>query len=132
MVILTFDDAVTVSNMPFYEEAFNNRVNPDGCPISTTYFVSHEYTDYVKVHKLHADGHEIALHSITHSPYVSYWQNLSVSELVKEFGGEKELIAKFADIPIESITGLRLPLLQMSGNILINFNRNTFNYELIV
>jgi hypothetical protein len=48
-VILTFDDAVTQINSEFYKQAFDNRTNPDGCPVSATYFVSHEYTDYTKV-----------------------------------------------------------------------------------
>lgn len=113
--MLTFDDAVTVSNMPYYEQAFSNRQNPDSCPISATFFVSHEYTDYSKVQELHAAGHEIALHSISHEPYTSYWENIEVPELIQEFGGERELIAHFADIPKEDIKGIRLPLLQMSG-----------------
>lgn len=45
----------------------------------------------------------------------SYWQNLDVEELVQEFGGEQQLISYFANIPIEDIKGMRLPLLQLSG-----------------
>jgi hypothetical protein len=48
-VVLTFDDAVTQINSEFYKQAFDNRINPDGCPVIATYFVSHEYTDYTKV-----------------------------------------------------------------------------------
>lgn len=48
-VLLTFDDAVTVTNYPYYKVAFDNRTNPNGCPIAATYFVSHEYTDYTLV-----------------------------------------------------------------------------------
>lgn len=109
---------MTITNTPFYEEAFNGRKNPDGCPISTTYFVSHEYTDYSLVQKLHAAGHEIALHSITHSPYTDYWKKLTVPELIDEFGGERDLIAEFAQIPKEDIKGLRMPLLQLNGDLI--------------
>jgi hypothetical protein len=48
-VLLTFDDAVTQINSDFYKLAFDNRTNPDGCPVAATYFLSHEYTDYSKV-----------------------------------------------------------------------------------
>lgn len=114
-VVLTFDDGVTVSNINFYREAFNGRKNPDQCPISSTFFVSHEYTNYQLVHDLYSSGHEIALHSITHSSNTSYWKGASVDELVQEFEGERLLVSKFANIPQEDIQGIRLPFLQMSG-----------------
>ncbi|XP_017775135.1 PREDICTED: uncharacterized protein LOC108561622 [Nicrophorus vespilloides] len=116
MVYFTFDDAITAENFGKYESSFFHRKNPDGCPMSATYFVSHEYTDYSKLHQLHAHGHEIALHSITHTSMSDYWRNLPVEEHLKEFGGEKVLISKFGNIPEEDIKGLRLPLLQLSGN----------------
>jgi hypothetical protein len=63
--MLSFDDAVTALNSPYFEAAINGRTNPDGCPAAATFYVSHEYTDYSKVHELWANGHEIALHSIS-------------------------------------------------------------------
>lgn len=66
MVILTFDDAVNNENWEIYQKVFAaNRTNANGCPISATYFLSHEYTNYRDVQKLWNDGHEIAVHSIT-------------------------------------------------------------------
>ena len=66
MVILTFDDAVNNENWEIYQKIFaSNRTNGNGCPISTTFFLSHEYTNYRHVQKLWNDGHEIAIHSIT-------------------------------------------------------------------
>lgn len=64
LVTLTFDDAVTAANYQYIEEVFKGRTNPDGCATAATFFVSHEYTDYSKVHALWTEGHEIALHSI--------------------------------------------------------------------
>ena len=64
-MLLTFDDAVTALNYEYITEAINGRKNPDGCPAAATFFTSHEYTDYSKVHLLWSQGHEIALHSIT-------------------------------------------------------------------
>lgn len=62
--MLTFDDAVSVANYKYTEEIMLGRTNPDGCSAAATFFVSHEYTDYSKVHALWSEGHEIALHSI--------------------------------------------------------------------
>ena len=66
MVILTFDDAVNNENWEIYQKVFtSNRTNGNGCPIRSTFFLSHEYTNYRHVQKLWNDGHEIAVHSIT-------------------------------------------------------------------
>lgn len=61
-------------------------------------------------------GHEIALHSISHTTMTEYWRTASVDLFKQEFGGEKELLSHFANIPSEDIVGLRIPFLQMSGN----------------
>ena len=55
-------------NRILYEELFDrkNRVNPNGCPILATFYISHEWTDYAQVQNLYADGHEVASHSISH------------------------------------------------------------------
>jgi hypothetical protein len=50
IVLLTFDDSVNDLNKQLYADLFErNRVNPNGCPISATFYVSHEWTDYSQV-----------------------------------------------------------------------------------
>ena len=68
LVVLTFDDSVNDLNRNLYQEMFDrkNRLNPNGCPILATFYISHEWTDYAQVQNLYADGHEIASHSISH------------------------------------------------------------------
>ena len=67
-VIISFDDAVNDLNKDFYERLFTEgRVNPSGCPIAATFFVSHEWTDYSQVNHLYSQGHEISSHTVTHS-----------------------------------------------------------------
>jgi len=94
MVVISFDDAVTVTNYQNYSDILNNRLNPNGCPIKVqdlscvqsnhflkmcllkipkilftlyqaTFFVSHEYNNYTLVNDLYKTGNEIAIHSIT-------------------------------------------------------------------
>lgn len=66
IVLMTFDDAVNDLNTHYYSELFENgRVNPNGCPISATFYVSHEWTDYGQVQSLYADGHELASHTVS-------------------------------------------------------------------
>lgn len=66
LVLLTFDDAVNDLNKELYADLFETgRLNPNGCPIAATFYVSHEWTDYSQVQNLYADGHEIASHTIS-------------------------------------------------------------------
>ena len=66
LVLLTFDDSANELNKGLYSDLFEKgRTNPNGCPISATFYVSHEWTDYSHVQNLYATGHEIASHSIS-------------------------------------------------------------------
>lgn len=129
-VLLTFDDAVTVSNMVYYREALFNKMNPNDCPVAATFYVSHEYTDYTLVNELYNNGQEIALHSVTHQTNTEYWKNMNVSEYAKEFSSQRILMSHFANIPHESFKGLRVPYLQFSGdNYFQMLNEEGFTYD---
>jgi hypothetical protein len=66
MVVMTFDDAVNLNNYEKYKNVFNGkRLNPNGCPILGTFFVTHEYCNYQMIQDLYHEGHEIALHTIS-------------------------------------------------------------------
>jgi hypothetical protein len=130
-VILTFDDAVNPLNIIDYRKALYNRKNPNSCPVAATFFVAHEYCDYSMVHELHANGQEIALHSISHEPMTTYWKNASLATLQQEFTDERTLISNFAKIPEEDIKGIRMPFLQMAGNNQFNMlKQGGFLYDL--
>ena len=65
LVMITFDDSVNDLNWDIYREIFENRKNPNQCPILGTFYVSHEWTDYSQVQNLYSEGHEMASHTIT-------------------------------------------------------------------
>lgn len=66
IVLLTFDDAVNDINKEIYADIFQRgRTNPNGCPITATFYVSHEWTDYSQVQNLYAEGHEMASHTVS-------------------------------------------------------------------
>ncbi|XP_050683968.1 chitin deacetylase 8-like [Leptidea sinapis] len=114
-VLLTFDDAVAVTNMPNYKRLLFGRKNSNQCPIGTTFFVSHEYTNYQLVNELYNEGFEIALHSISHMNQ-TYFENADYETLMREFSDQAELMAHFAALPIHDMQGVRMPFLQMAGN----------------
>ena len=68
MIIITFDDAVNDENWSLYQDKLfpETYKNPNGCPIHGTFYVSHQYSNYAMVQKLWNQGHEIAVHSISH------------------------------------------------------------------
>lgn len=52
-----------------------------------------------------------------HSPIDTYWENISLSTFESEFGDMREIATNFAKIPRDDIQGMRLPFLQVSGNV---------------
>ncbi|XP_030388321.1 uncharacterized protein LOC115634611 [Scaptodrosophila lebanonensis] len=116
IVTVTFDDAVNAVNYAQYELLFEGLVNPDNCSAAATFFLSHEYTDYVRVNALYNEGHEIALHSVTHGDGTDYWREANVSTIEQEFGDQLTILEAFAKVDPKSVHGMRLPFLQISGN----------------
>lgn len=111
MVYFGFDDAVNVVMSSLYDKIFTeDRKNPNGCKIRMTLYVSHEYTDYRRVKQFYDQGHEIAVHSVTHSA-------IDTEEILRdEAGRQKENIVRLAGVPAEKITGWRSPFLKPAGD----------------
>jgi len=127
LVLLTFDDSINDINRVLYEEMFEvGRKNPNGCPISATYYLSHEWTDYKQVQNLYADGHEIASHSISHS----FGEQFSTSKWEDEIAGQREIIAAYGGVKLEDVRGMRAPFLSIGGNRMFKMlYNNNFTYD---
>ncbi|CAG7660156.1 unnamed protein product [Allacma fusca] len=131
IVYLTFDDGITSSNKGFYDELFTDeRKNPNGAKISATFFVTHEYNDYTLTHQRYRQGHEIALHSITHKSDTGYWKELNKTGWELEVVQQRQTMATFARIPESEIVGFRAPFLQGGGDPMYEaLNAAGFLYE---
>ncbi|XP_049817330.1 uncharacterized protein LOC109598001 isoform X7 [Aethina tumida] len=113
MVLITFDDAVNDLNKQYYIDLFENgRRNPNGCPISATFYVSHEWTDYSQVQNLYADGHELASHTVSHS----FGEQFSQKKWTREVAGQREILAAYGGVKLEDVRGMRAPFLSVGGN----------------
>ncbi|XP_073825918.1 chitin deacetylase-like 5 isoform X23 [Musca autumnalis] len=114
IVLITFDDAVSMLNIELYEELFNNetRKNPNGCPIRGTFYVSHEWTDYGMVQDLYADGHELASHTVSHS----FGEQFSQKKWTREVAGQREILAAYGGVKLSDVRGMRAPFLSVGGN----------------
>ncbi|XP_059173615.1 chitin deacetylase 7-like [Physella acuta] len=133
MILIAFDDAVNWDNWKYYLRLFppdGRRKNPNGCPISSTFFVSHNFTDYCMVRKLHARGMEIGDHSVTHKLPRLWWTEANKSEMQYEVLNQRRNLADLAHIPLEDIRGWRSPFLQPAGDDLFSvLYENNFTYD---
>ncbi|KAI4466001.1 chitin deacetylase-like 9 isoform a [Holotrichia oblita] len=119
LITLVYTDAVTDALYTSYlQPLFEGRTNPDGAQIGATLYVPHEYTDYERVNNLYNLGLEVAVHTISRNSLSSYWQEASLETLVEEFYGQRQILSRFANIPIEDIVGAKIPNLEMVGNTL--------------
>ena len=109
MVLLSFDDSVTTASLALVESVLTNHVNPNGDAIQATFFVSLDrQPHYPSIQKLYASGHEIAVHTMTHTTSTSTPINL----WRKEIAGCRKTLVDHAAIPNEEIRGFRAPYLQ--------------------
>ena len=110
MVFFTFDDAVNPPVASFYRELFDaSRLNPNGCPIKMTLFISHASTVYSLVREFYEKGMEIASHSVNH-------RNPDPKTFLHEAKKQKENLVKKAKIPESEIIGWRSPFLKPLGD----------------
>ncbi|RZC33490.1 hypothetical protein BDFB_011279 [Asbolus verrucosus] len=117
LIALTIDEALQNRTFnDFWEPLFFDRKNPDGNPISATFFVPHEFTDYKRVNDLYLRGFEIADGSVTRNASSEYWKNASIDTLTQEFEDMRTIISTFANISIDDIIGARTPQLQLQGD----------------
>ncbi|CAG0890927.1 unnamed protein product [Cyprideis torosa] len=126
IVLLSFDDAIREDLfLDYYSKLFNGTFkNPNGCPISGTFFVSHESTDYVRVHQLREWNCEIATHSFTHQPPASLWAQLDYDEFRMEMSEVRQTFARFGQIEEDLIVGARPANFSQAMALLEeNFNR---------
>ena len=99
MIMLNFNGAVNIDNIPIYQKIFaEDLINPNGCSIKGTFFVSHKYTNYSAVQELHRRGHEIGVFSITTRDKPQYWTEGTYDDWLAEMAGDRLIIERFANI----------------------------------
>ncbi|XP_005107367.1 uncharacterized protein LOC101850596 [Aplysia californica] len=111
MVYFGFDDAVQAQVSGYYDELFtSDRRNQNGCPITMTLYVSHQYTNYDKVAEYYKRGMEIGVHSVTHTDIDT------AAKLQEEANQQKQNIVNNAGVPASQVAGWRSPNLKTAGD----------------
>ncbi|XP_014666092.1 PREDICTED: uncharacterized protein LOC106808050 [Priapulus caudatus] len=140
MVIISFEGGIRLSEYNhLYQQIFKKvnaqrrrepRVNPNGCPIRGTFFVSHDYTDYAVVQSLYHEGHEIAAHSISKRLPSDWWANATLRDWTEEMADERTILRNLAKVNVRDVKGMRTPYLQMGGNTQFKMmQENGFLYD---
>eukprot|EP00887_Chlorella_sp_A99_P000938 scaffold5.g938.t1 len=100
-IVLTNDDAVSVTTYPVMLNITSRHTNRGGCPMPATWFVSITYTDPDLVRSLYMAGHEIATHTVDHVGQPN----------ATEILGAKLWLNQTANVPLEKLRGFRTPFL---------------------
>ncbi|KAB0794026.1 hypothetical protein PPYR_13646 [Photinus pyralis] len=118
IITLTFNDAINSENWELYNRLFPaNRRNPNGCPISATFYISHQFNNYYYTQNLWKRGHEISVHSITHRGPEDWWPyNATLEDWFDEMVGQANILNKFANIPLHELRGMRVPFLKVGSS----------------
>ena len=109
IVYFAIDDDVSETVAHFFRRLFHqSRTNPNGCPITGTFFISHECSDFKMIQSYYENGFEIASHSNA---------NLANKDaLTKGILDERGNITSNTNIPETDIIGWRSGYLKTVGD----------------
>ena len=126
IILLTFDDSVNSNVYHRVQQVLTNHYNPNGDPMQATFFVSLDgIVDYWYIQRLHAEGHEVAVHTMTHSTST----NTSLETFRAEIAGCRKTLSRLAQIPEEEIIGFRAPYLYYNDNSFQILSEQGFSYD---
>ncbi|MDA3873725.1 MAG: polysaccharide deacetylase family protein [Kiritimatiellae bacterium] len=124
LILITFDDS-TNNGMFDNVQKISGHTNPDGSPVGFTFFVSLDSPDFYNTHKLHAAGHEIAVHTVTHTTS----KTTTAEDWAREIAGCRQALIRYSQIPAEDIRGFRSPFLAYNSDTFRVLHDMGFDYD---
>lgn len=118
-ITFTADDALQSYTLDAVKQFLGQRKNPNGCPVTMTYFTSLNYTNYSSVTNWHIAGNEIADHTMTHP----------AQPPAEEIRGNLLALNSLAGIPFKDIVGFRAPYLNYTRQTLELLAQYKFTYD---
>jgi len=125
IMLLTFDDLVDSNRYGLLQQVLTNHWNPNGSTLQATFFMNTDWTDYWLVQQLHAQGHELAVHTMTHTTGT----NTDLAGWRAEIVGCRKTLSDLAAIPLEEIRGFRAPYLGYSDASFQILGEQGFAYD---
>jgi len=118
-IVITNDDAITVTTMPVIVNIVDKYANRNGCPVPATWYISVNYTDPALVQEVYMKGHEIATHTMNHVTLPG----------IDEIVGAKLWLNQTARVPLEKIKGFRAPFLVHNLEQRAMLQQNGFTFD---
>ncbi len=87
MIVLSFTNALRAEDAHLFDDVFQGRKNPNGCPAVGTFFVSGVYTDFYLVQKRYHERHEIANNGVEEKN-ISWWKEATTAQWQQQMESE--------------------------------------------
>jgi hypothetical protein len=129
-VCFGFDDNGYADGIKWFRDLVKNKKNDDGSPVRATFFCTGTYgQNFAEVaaewKTLHADGHEIANHTMTHP----HGQGYSSDQWKNEISQASTYLAGLIGTQAGAIKGFRTPFLEVSANTFTALKQLTMYYD---
>ncbi|VDM97604.1 unnamed protein product [Thelazia callipaeda] len=113
MILLTFEGPIIDQTFLLYKSLFGGIYrNPNGCPITSTFFISNKWNNYDHTQWLMDFGHEIAVNSVSYENL----DNATVTRWEEEIVGMRSALQHFSHAKASDILGVRAPKLRFGGD----------------
>lgn len=119
IVMLSFDDWLNTERYEYFKRLFPvTRTNPNGCPITVTFFVSEDGgTNYTLVNEVYNRGHHVCSHSISHRFPEKWWsETATYKDYTDEIIGQKNKLVQEGGLPGAAVNCMRTPFLHVGGD----------------
>lgn len=124
LILITLDDGNT--NAMFSDiQRISGHTNPDGSPVGFTFFASLDSPEFYNTHRLHAAGHEIAVHTVSHTT----GSTTTVEDWAREIAGCRAALVRYSGIPRDQIRGFRAPFLAYNAAMFRVLHDMGFMYD---
>jgi len=106
-ILITHDDAINPFSNKVMRSITDVHTNPNGCNVPATWYTLEEGSECATAKKLWEENHEIALHTVNHTPLSLGYKG----DMVKEMLDVRTWLNQTCGIPMDDILGYRTPFL---------------------
>ncbi|WAR04455.1 CDA7-like protein [Mya arenaria] len=122
IVMLSFEGTINTDSSGYYNQLLGAN-NPNGCPITATFFIQDDGSDYKLVKKMYDNGSELGVNSLKGTA------PKSSTGWIEDIKG---VVQSLTDVGVkpEDIQGIRVPQLQVGGtDQFIGMGSNGLTYD---